>query len=97
MTATATTQARRVPARDLLTASELTALRERTEWKGIALAVHAWSVILGSMALVAVFPNPLTYIFAVMAGSGRVNSASLFSCTTVRTAVSLAALSATWS
>jgi len=71
MTATATTPARRVPARDLLTASELTALRERTEWKGIALVVHAWSVILGSMALVAVFPNPLTYIFAVMAIGSR--------------------------
>ena len=41
-------------------------LRERVEWKGIALIAHAWAVILGSIALVALFPNPLTYIVAVV-------------------------------
>jgi fatty acid desaturase len=66
MAAATATQARRVRARDLLTDSELTALRDRTEWKGVALVVHAWAVILGAMALVAAFPNPFTYILAVM-------------------------------
>ena len=56
----------RIPARDLLTPSELAALRERVEWKGIALIAHAWAVILGSIALVALFPNPLNYIIAVI-------------------------------
>src|SRR5258707_1323237 len=56
----------RIPARDLVTPSELAALRERVEWKGIALIAHAWTVILGSIALVAIFPNPLTYIVAVV-------------------------------
>ena len=60
------TGALRIPARDLLTPSELAALRERVEWKGIALIAHAWTVILGSIALVAIFPNPLTYIVAVV-------------------------------
>src|ERR1044071_10431749 len=60
------TGALRIPARDLLTPSELAALRERVEWKGIALIAHAWVVILGSIALVAIFPNPLTYIIAVI-------------------------------
>ena len=60
------TAARRIPARDLLTPGELAALRERVEWKGIALIAHAWAVILGSIALVALFPNPLTYIVAVV-------------------------------
>jgi len=56
----------RIPARELLAPGELAVLRERVEWKGIALIAHAWAVILGSIALVAIFPNPLTYIVAVV-------------------------------
>lgn len=62
----ATTAALRIPARELISRDELVALRERVEWKGIALIAHAWTVILGSIALVAIFPNPLTYIVAVL-------------------------------
>ena len=62
----ATTAALRIPARELITRGELAIVRERVEWKGIALIAHAWTVILGSIALVAVFPNPLTYIVAVI-------------------------------
>ena len=50
----------RIPARELLAPDRARCLRERVEWKGIALIAHAWAVILGSIALVAVFPNPLT-------------------------------------
>jgi len=57
---------RRIPARALLTAEQLARLRELSEWKGCALVVHAWAVIFGAIALVALFPNPLTYILAVM-------------------------------
>jgi fatty acid desaturase len=56
----------RMAARDLVTPAQLAELRERVEWKGIVLIAHAWAVILGSVALVAMFPNPLTYILAVM-------------------------------
>jgi fatty acid desaturase len=56
----------RIPARELLAPGELAVVRERVEWKGIALIAHAWAVILGSIALVAIFPNPLTYIVAVV-------------------------------
>jgi fatty acid desaturase len=56
----------RIPARELLAAEELARLRERVAWKGIALIAHAWAVILGSIALVAIFPNPLTYLLAVV-------------------------------
>jgi fatty acid desaturase len=66
MSASATAAARRIPARELLAPAELAALRERVEWKGIALVAHAWAVILGSIALVALFPNPLTYLLAVL-------------------------------
>jgi Fatty acid desaturase len=56
----------RVPARELVTPEQLATLRQRQEWKGIALIAHAWAIIFASMALVAVFPNPLTYVLAVM-------------------------------
>src|SRR5262249_4541852 len=56
----------RITARALLAPDQLSALRERVEWKGFALILHAWTIILGSMALVAVYPNPLTCILAVM-------------------------------
>ena len=62
----ATIAPRRITARELLTPAELGALRTRIEWKGIALVLHAWGVILGSIAVVASFPNPLTYVLAVM-------------------------------
>ena len=66
MSAAASAAPRRIPAREFLAPDELAALRERVEWKGLALIAHAWAVILGSIALVAVFPNPLTYMLAVM-------------------------------
>ena len=56
----------RIPARVLLAPAELARLRDPREWKGIALIAHAWVVIFGSIALVALFPNPLTYVLAVM-------------------------------
>ena len=66
MSAAAAAAPRRIPARDLLAPAELASLREPMEWRGFALIAHAWAVILGSFALVAVFPNPLTYVLAVM-------------------------------
>jgi fatty acid desaturase len=53
-------------ARDLIAPAELASLRQRSEWKGIALIAHAWAVILGSIAFVAIFPNPLTFVLAVL-------------------------------
>src|SRR6201987_3241482 len=55
----------RMRARDFLTEDELIAVRQRTTWKGAALIVHAWALILGAIALVAWWPNPLTYLLAV--------------------------------
>jgi fatty acid desaturase len=63
---TANAVIRRIPARDLVSAEELARLRQRVEWKGLALIAHAWLVILGAMALVAYAPNPITYVLAVM-------------------------------
>ena len=66
MSAAQATAPRRIPVSQLLTPAEHQALRRRIEWKGIALVAHAWAVILGSVALVAWLPNPLTYALAVM-------------------------------
>src|SRR5262245_42046987 len=57
---------RRIPARDLISPAQLAGLRERSEWRGAALVAHAWAVILGSIGLVAVLPNPFTWILAVL-------------------------------
>ena len=66
MAAVTAAASHRIAARMLLAPDQLSALRKRVEWKGFALIAHAWTIILGSMALVAVFPNPLTYVLAVM-------------------------------
>jgi fatty acid desaturase len=66
MSATAVAASHRIPARELVSQEELALLRERVEWKGIALIAHAWAVVFGSIALVAIVPNPLTYLLAVI-------------------------------
>jgi len=55
----------RLLARDFMSADELADLRVRHTWKGVALIVHAWVLIIASVALVAWWPNPLTYLLAV--------------------------------
>lgn len=62
----ATAPPRRIPASELVTPAELARLRERVDWKSVALIAHAWLVIAGAIALVAWLPNPLTYMLAVM-------------------------------
>jgi fatty acid desaturase len=66
MNATAASASHRVPARELVTLEQLARLRDPVEWRGIGLIAHAWAVIFGAMAFVAVFPNPLTCVLAVM-------------------------------
>ena len=61
----------RVPARDLLPRDVVAALTKRVEWKSAALILHAWSVIFGAIAVVALWPNPLTYVLAVMVIGSR--------------------------
>ena len=55
----------RIRARDFLTEDQLIAVRQRSIWKGVALIAHAWTLVLASIALVAWWPNPLTYLLAV--------------------------------
>ncbi|GGC48997.1 fatty acid desaturase family protein [Chelatococcus reniformis] len=55
----------RIRAKDLMSEAELAEVRTRSGWKGPALIAHAWALILGSVAMVALWPNPLTFIVAV--------------------------------
>src|SRR5689334_1253205 len=55
----------RMLARDIMSVEQLAEVRERSNWKGVALIVHAWTLIIGSIALVAVWPNPLTFLLAI--------------------------------
>ena len=55
----------RMRARAFLSEQELIEVRQRVTWKSIALIVHAWTLILGAITLVAIWPNPLTFILAV--------------------------------
>lgn len=54
------------PAASLLDAADLARLRERSDGWGALLVLHAWAVVAGSMALVALWPNPLTYLIAIV-------------------------------
>src|SRR5260221_6876243 len=55
----------RMRARNFLTEQELIEVRTRATWKSILLIAHAWTLILGSIAMVAAWPNPFTFVLAV--------------------------------
>jgi fatty acid desaturase len=54
-----------VTAGDLLTLDELRTLRETSTLRGVALVLHAWTVIAGGMLLYATWPSVLTLLIAV--------------------------------
>jgi fatty acid desaturase len=61
----------RVTAGDLLTLTELRALRRTSALRGVGLLVHAWAVIGGAMLLYAVWPSAVTLVVAVVVIGGR--------------------------
>lgn len=54
-----------------LSRDELRVLRQRSDWRGAWMVVHAWGLIFGAMALFAWWPNPLTFLLAVMVIGAR--------------------------
>jgi fatty acid desaturase len=46
-------------------------LTRRSSWRGLFLVAHAWALIAGASAMAAIWPNPLTWILAVMVVGGR--------------------------
>jgi len=56
----------RFHASELVSPAILKKLQSRSNLVGLALVAHAWGMIFGAMALFYLFPNPLTFILAVM-------------------------------
>jgi len=56
---------------DILNADEVRRLRRKSDLAGAALVLHAWVLILGAMAVFALWPNPATFLAAVMVIGGR--------------------------
>ncbi len=56
---------------DLLGPEQIQRLRGKSNVVGALLVLHAWALILGSMALFVWWPNPFTFLLAVMVIGGR--------------------------
>jgi fatty acid desaturase len=56
---------------DYLSAEQAQALRGKSDLVGALLVLHAWALIAGSMALFVWWPNPFTFLVAVMVIGGR--------------------------
>ena len=56
----------RIDPRAVFTPQEWSGLTSRSPWRGLWLVAHCWGTIVASVALVAIWPNPLTWLIAVM-------------------------------
>jgi fatty acid desaturase len=54
-----------------LSAQDDASLRSRSNVMGVYLVAHAWTLIFGSIALVALWPNPLSFLIAVVVIGNR--------------------------
>jgi fatty acid desaturase len=51
--------------RELLTAEELNAVTEKSNWRGAQIVLFDWTIIIGSLYLMASYPNPLTILLGL--------------------------------
>ena len=56
----------RVDPKTVFSADEWSRLTSRSSLRGLWLVAHAWGTIAAAVALVALWPNPLTWLIAVM-------------------------------
>lgn len=61
----------RTDPKDVFTPEEWARLTKRSSWLGLALVTCAWALIFGANALFVLWPNPLTYVIAIMLIGGR--------------------------
>lgn len=61
----------RVDPKTIFSSDEWQHLTSRSSLRGVWLVVHAWGTIAAAIALVTVWPNPLTWIIAVMIVGAR--------------------------
>ncbi|HWW27213.1 MAG TPA: fatty acid desaturase family protein [Caulobacter sp.] len=58
--------ASRIKPQELFTPQEWAPLSARSSWRGPLMVAHAWMVIVAAGAVFVLWPNPLTYLLAVM-------------------------------
>ena len=56
----------RIDPKSVFTPEEWRHLTSRSSWRGLWLVAHAWGTIAACIALVTLWPNPLTWLIAVM-------------------------------
>jgi fatty acid desaturase len=56
----------RIDPKTIFSPDEWRQLTARSSWRGVWLVVHAWGTIAAAIALVTLWPNPLTWLIAVM-------------------------------
>lgn len=56
---------------DYISSEQIASLRGKSDVIGALLVLHAWALVFGAMALFAWWPNPLTFIVAVMVIGAR--------------------------
>jgi fatty acid desaturase len=56
----------RIDPKDVFTAEEWAPLAKRSSWLGLVCVASAWALIVAAAAMFIVWPNPLTYVLAVM-------------------------------
>lgn len=56
----------RIDPKAVFTPLEWRRLTSRSSWRGMWLVIHAWGTIAASIALMTVWPNPLTWLVAIM-------------------------------
>ena len=56
----------RVDPKTIFSAEEWARLTKRESWRGMWLVVHCWGTIAAAVALVTIWPNPFTWLLAVM-------------------------------
>ena len=56
----------RIDPKDVFTAEEWARLSPRSSWRGLVLVASAWALIFAAGAMFVIWPNPLTYVLAVM-------------------------------
>lgn len=56
----------RIDPKDVFSAEEWAPLAKRSSWLGLACVAGAWALIVAAAAMFVLWPNPLTYLLAVM-------------------------------
>jgi fatty acid desaturase len=61
----------RLDPKEIFTPAEWAPMAQRSTWRGLALVAGAWGLILAAGALFVLWPNPLSYLLAVMVIGAR--------------------------